>query len=370
MNRLLILFICFTFSSHLTFAQKNKSTKKETIVVEKANFQMDEIEFDFGVVNENGGLLIHEFSIKNTGNVPLLIKNIDPECGCTKTEYSDKPIPVGSVGYIKAVFNPIGRPGGFRKAITIFTNTEKEKSQIFLKGIVAPAKYEFNSTYTYQYGFLAVNNNTFNFNVLNTKSDSTYLRMYNLSNKKITINKIITPTNIEITGPYYEIRPNTDIELLIKFRPKNPDDFGDFSQEVKLMTNDDSLPVKLIYINSIVKEDFSSLSAKDLKKAPRFTIDKLAHNFGDIGHKDNMSTEFIITNKGKKDLIIRKIKRSCNCVSADMETMVIKPKQKVPLKVSYTSFNTVGIDYRQIKLITNDPKNSEIVLNIIANIVR
>ena len=160
------------------------------------------------------------------------------------------------------------------------------------------------------------------------------------------------------------------IELKIKYRPKNMSELGDFSQEAKIYTNDDSLPVKLIYINSKVKEDFSYLTPKELKKAPKFTIDKLVHDFGEIGYRDSSITYFNLTNKGKKDLVIRKIKRSCNCVNVEIETMVIKPKQKVKMKVDYTSFNTVGLDIRGITLFTNDPQNSEVNLTIRANIVR
>jgi hypothetical protein len=147
-------------------------------------------------------------------------------------------------------------------------------------------------------------------------------------------------------------------------------DFGEFNQEIKIYTNDDSFPVKLIYVNATIKEDFSYLTPKEQKKAPKFNIDRVSHNFGEIGYKDSSVTNFVITNKGKTDLIIRKINRSCNCVNVTIENMVIKPKKKVVMKVDYTSFNVVGLDIRGIKLITNDPNNQEVTLTISANIVR
>jgi hypothetical protein len=376
MNKFIVFTLCILLQGNIAFAQKNKKQKNVPIIEvvttpdKYSKFVLEEKEYDFGVVNENGGLLIHNFSIKNTGNIPLIIKDIQPECGCTRSEWTTQPIAPGTVGNIRAIFNPAGRPGVFRKAITLVTNSEIEKSQVFVKGNVAPSKYQFGSTYTFQYGFTAVNNNTFNFNVLNTKSDSDYLRMYNLSNKILKITRIETPPNIEVKGAYYEMIPNTDIELKIKFTPKNKMDFGEFSQEVKIYTNDDSFPVKLIYVNSKIKEDFSYLTPKDLKKAPKFLIDRVSHHYGDIGYKDSSITYFTITNKGKSDLIIRKVNRSCNCVNVELESMVIKPKQKVKMKVDYTSFNVVGLDIRGIKLITNDPNNQEVNISISANIVR
>lgn len=376
MNKFIVLTLCIFLQGKIALAQKSKKNKNATTPIEVvatdkfAKFVLEEKEHDFGIVNENGGLLIHDFSIKNTGNIPLVIKDIQPECGCTRSEWTTQPIAPGAVGNIKAIYNPAGRPGGFRKYITIFTNSEIEKSQVYVKGNVAPSKYQFGSTYTYQYGFTAVNNNTFNFVVLNTKSDSDYLKMYNLSNKTIKITRIETPPNIKVEGAYYEMRPNTDIELKIKYYPRYRTEFGDFNQEVKIYTNDDSFPVKLIYVNAKVKEDFSYLSPKDFKKAPQFVIDRVAHHFGDIGYSDSSITNFYIKNKGKTDLIIRKVKRPCNCVNVVLETMVIKPKQKIKMKVDYTSFNVVGMDIRGFTLITNDPNNPEVNISISANIVR
>ena len=376
MNRIIIFSLCMALSINIAKAQKSKTKKQKTtaateVVVEKyAKYVLEEKEYDFGVMNENGGLLVHDFPIKNTGNIPLIIKDVQPECGCTRTEWTMQPIAPGAVGNIKAVYNPMGRPGGFRKAITIFTNAEREDVQIFVKGTIAPSKYQFGSTYTYQYGYLAVNNNTFKFNVYGSNADSTLLKMYNLSNKKIQIKRIETPPNIVVSGQVFEMRPNTDLDLQIKYWPRHKGDLGDFSQEVKIYTNDDSLPVKLIYVNATVREDFSYLTPKELKKAPKITVDKILHDFGDIGHKDSAVTSFIITNKGKTDLIIRKVKPSCNCVNVEMETMVIKPRKKAKLNVDYTSFNVVGLDIRGIKIISNDPNNSEVNVTIRANIVR
>ena len=378
MNKIILVFVCLLILGNSAFAQKNKNKQNtlkaantEVKVAEKyAKYILEERLHDFGIINENGGLVSYNFAIKNIGSIPLKIKDIQAECGCTKTEYTTQPIEPGAVGNIKAVFNPMGRPGYFDKSINLFLNTEDGKTTIFIKGNVAPAKYEFNSTYTYQYGLLAVNNNTFKFNVNPGKTDSTYLKMYNLSNKKIIVHRIETPSNIVVSGSSFELIPNTDIDLLIKFWPRLDHGFGDHSQQIKLYTNDDSIPVKIIYINSNVSEDFSVLTPKQLKKAPKFTIDRILHDFGDIGHRDSSITHFILTNKGKSDLIIRKAKPSCNCVNLELESMVIKPKQKIKMKVDYTSFNVVGLDIRGITLITNDPEKPEVNIAIRANIVR
>ena len=70
MNKIFILTLCILFQGNIAFAQKSKKNKNTPIVAEVitpdkySKFVLEEKEYDFGVVNENGGLLIHNFSIK------------------------------------------------------------------------------------------------------------------------------------------------------------------------------------------------------------------------------------------------------------------------------------------------------------------
>jgi hypothetical protein len=74
MNKIIVFSIFILLQGNIAFAQKNKKNKT-SLVIEETNapdkfskFVLEEKEFDFGVVNENGGLLIHNFSIKNLTN--------------------------------------------------------------------------------------------------------------------------------------------------------------------------------------------------------------------------------------------------------------------------------------------------------------
>jgi hypothetical protein len=374
MKKTIFLIIVITAQMGLGFAQKNKVVKKQPVTKTEPQkfpeYLLNETEYDFKTFRENGGLVTHDFVVKNIGEAPLIIKSIDPECGCTQTVFTSEPILPGKEGVIKAIYNPMGRAGDFRKSITVKTNAKNPTFQVFIKGSVIAAKFDFGTTYTYQYGFLAVNNNTFRVNFKNTEVGIKNLLMYNLSNKVIKILKIESPINMEVMAPYIEIKPNSEAEFRIKVKPKTSADFGEFNQSFKIYTNDDSLPVKQFYVDSYISEDFSSLSPKELKNAPKFVIDKEMHDFGDVGRRDSNIAIFTINNKGKSDLIIRRIRRSCNCLEITAESMVIKPKKKIKLKVDYSPINTAGLDYKGATIIANDPTKPETNITIKANIVR
>lgn len=96
-----------------------------------------ETDFDFGDINE-GDVVEHTFSFKNTGNAPLVIVNATGSCGCTVPEWPKEPIAPGESGELLVKFNSNGKPNAQNKQVTITANTEKGKEIIKIKAMVAP----------------------------------------------------------------------------------------------------------------------------------------------------------------------------------------------------------------------------------------
>lgn len=75
------------------------------------------------------------FILKNTGDAPLLIKDISTSCGCTIPEWDKKPINPGAKTEIKVKVTPDGM-GYFRKTVTVFCNTKKGILPLTMKSTV------------------------------------------------------------------------------------------------------------------------------------------------------------------------------------------------------------------------------------------
>ncbi len=74
-----------------------------------------------------------QFKIENNGDAPLLIKHVEPGCGCTKVDWSKKPIKKGAAAIISVEFD--GRAFGFfRKDIEVFMNTVEGSKRLYFKG--------------------------------------------------------------------------------------------------------------------------------------------------------------------------------------------------------------------------------------------
>ena len=93
-----------------------------------------ETTYNFGTIAETKGVVSHQFEFTNTGDKPLVIVD------ATAPEFPATPIQPGKKGVIKVTYNPLGRPGGFTKAVTVKTNGKPKKARIYIKGVVNPNK--------------------------------------------------------------------------------------------------------------------------------------------------------------------------------------------------------------------------------------
>lgn len=95
---------------------------------------------DFGIIKEDGGPVTHTFEFTNTGNKPLIIVEATASCGCTRPEYTTKPIKPGKKGKIKVTYSPLGRPGAFRKTVKVKTNGSEGRTTLIVEGTATPAR--------------------------------------------------------------------------------------------------------------------------------------------------------------------------------------------------------------------------------------
>lgn len=124
----------FTLIALLAISFSMQAKKKLPVI------SFAESSYNFGTIPEKGGKVSHTFEFTNTGDANLVIIDAKADCGCTVPEYSAKPIAPGEKGEIKVTYNPLYRPGGFTKTITVQTNAKPKKARLVIKGSVTPAK--------------------------------------------------------------------------------------------------------------------------------------------------------------------------------------------------------------------------------------
>lgn len=105
-----------------------------SISLNAQEFKFEKETIDYGKIDK-GAKGERIFVFTNTGDAPLIIKNIQSSCGCTVPKKPEKPVMPGEKGEIKVSYDT-NRLGGFSKSITIFSNAKNSRKVIRIKGFV------------------------------------------------------------------------------------------------------------------------------------------------------------------------------------------------------------------------------------------
>ncbi len=98
---------------------------------------LTETSHDFGEAYEDRKLS-YTFIVRNTGDEPLEISNVDPDCACTVASYN-RTIPAGGQGEITLSLKPYSVMHQFRKETRITVNDpERPMFSLVLLGVAKP----------------------------------------------------------------------------------------------------------------------------------------------------------------------------------------------------------------------------------------
>lgn len=73
------------------------------------------------------------FVIKNAGNKPLIIQDVNTSCGCTTVSYSQEPVQPGKEIKLDITYKA-DHPEHFSKTITVYCNTESSPIRLTISG--------------------------------------------------------------------------------------------------------------------------------------------------------------------------------------------------------------------------------------------
>ncbi|HWY36120.1 MAG TPA: DUF1573 domain-containing protein [Nitrosopumilaceae archaeon] len=109
--------------------------------------KFDQETIDYGVIDYDGNTL-REYKFKNTGKSPLILSNVQVQCGCTNVDgWPKEPIAPGKTATFKVKYDS-KRPGKFDKKITVTSNAKNPTVILTIKGEVKPAPVAPTTTTT------------------------------------------------------------------------------------------------------------------------------------------------------------------------------------------------------------------------------
>jgi hypothetical protein len=354
---LLVSLLCFGVAAN---SQLAKTTMKLSVN-----------EHDFGSFKEEAGRQTFDFMVTNTGANALVIQNVVASCGCTTPEWTRQPIPRGGTGKVTAIYDPKDRPGQFNKTLTVYTNSTPEVVVLTIKGEVAPRDKTVEELFTFPIDSIRFESNHLAFtNVKKTEKKIRVMKVVNTGTKPVKVGFDVLPPHLTIKCSPETLKPGQQGLIEGTYDATKNQGYGNVNDMVKVVLNGVAKENVYYYVSANLVEDFSLLSKADMEKAPVFKPALTTYELGKIKGSTQNEVEFKFTNEGKSDLLIRYIRPTCGCtvVQAGTQGVGIKAGQSSSIKATFNSGGYNGKVTKAIYVYTNDPKNSEVVLMLNAEV--
>ena len=334
---------------------------------QKPVIKFEQESYDFGNIQEKDGRVSCVFKYQNTGKTPLVINNVQASCGCTTPDWTRKPVKAGDYGEIKVTYDPTNRPGTFNKTITVNSNSEKTTTILRISGRVLQRPRTVEDDYPVVMDSIRLENNHIPFTKMKPNETKTgELKVINTSTVSVTPTFINVPGHVKIESRPATIAPGQKAVFVATYDAALKNDWGYVSDRVYVIFGTERRYSNSITLSASIEEDFSNI---DDANAPSFNVNEKAHDFGDIPQTQKAEYDFIVTNTGHDNLIIRKVKASCGCTAVTPEKKVLASGESTSIHVAFDPRGKSGRQSKTITVITNDPKNSNVLLRIVSNVI-
>ncbi|MDD3107721.1 MAG: DUF1573 domain-containing protein [Alistipes sp.] len=313
--------------------------------------------WNFGTLREEAGKVSHRFAFRNEGSVPVVIERVEVSCGCTTPEFSREPVRPKASGFLTITYDPKGRPGTFRKEVTVWCNGGG-KRVLTLTGEVTPDPAAVADYYPIQAGVLRLSSEELNLGyVPRDAAKAGAIELYNQTEQRVKIE-----VRYEDRKPFFEatltvaqLAPKQKGAIILHYNMQNQDVWGIQEQKFTLVVNGQPLP-KPLSVTGVVTEDFSQMDAEAMAQAPRALFSAQYYHFGNQRAGVELRQSFTLTNEGKTPLIFRDMSIGSRISTTLDPDHPLAPGAKLTFEVRLSTRDAkIGKLMDRMILITNDP---------------
>ena len=308
------------------------------------------------------------YVITNTGDKPLVLSEVEPDCECSKVQWTQTPIAPGEKGEVAVTFDAqlLGR---FQKSVAVMTNAEPYLVYLRLAGEVVAEIKDFTLTHPYQIGQIRMDQNSLEFpDVYRGEAPQLTLGVVNLSDRPYEPVLMHLPSYLESTCKPTVLQQGEKGVMTITLNSDRLADLGLTQSSVYVarfqgdkVSDENELPV-----SAILLPDFSSLSPEALERAPliHLSAEELDMRLL-LSKKQKAKQDIVVTNNGRSPLEISKLQVFHPAVGVALKKQLLQPGESTRLRVTVDRRN-INKSRRPLRLlmITNDPQHPKKEINI------
>ena len=331
----------------------------QDIAIENKNIDCGQVVFKHPVTAE--------YVMKNNGASPLTISDVRTSCGCTTVSYPKEAIAPGQSFTVSAVYDA-KTMGHFNKRIGIYSNASSGPLMLSIKGVVVEEKDQPDLNYPYLLGDLHVDRTDLEFDDVNRGDEP--VQVINIKN---TTDQVVEPVLMHL--PNYlraEVRPSKIApgrtgKALVQLDSRVLRDLGLTQTSVYLgmFMGDKVAPDKGITVSAVLLPDFDNMTSLQKARAPKLRLSSGSVELGGFSGKKSKKGKVTLINEGKTPLEIRSLQMFTAGLQVSLGNKTIAPGQKVDLKVTAIASILDKVKGKpRVLLITNDPENTKVIINV------
>ena len=328
-----------------------------------------QLQFD-QVAQELGTVLWHTprtatFKFTNKTANPIKIKDVRSDCGCTAVNWTRITVEPGATGFVTATYDAelLGR---FDKSLAVYTDIKDEPYMLRIMGEVAMTQKEPSSVYPYRIGDYYLSTDDIEFDNVNRGEMPVYtLHVYNGSKKTFSPELMHLPKYLTAHVEPADIRPGRvgTIELTLNSNLLSTMGLTQTSIYLSRFMGDRVNKDTEINVSATLLPDFLETPTQKAL-APVAQIDSTHITLGPFNKKGKATGQLLLRNAGKTPLIISALQVYNPGISVSIGKRTLLPGAVEKLKISVSDNNRYFKGKRSILLITNDPQNPKMVIDV------
>lgn len=309
-----------------------------------------------------------QFTITNTGNQPLVLTEVEPDCACTVAQWTKTPIAPGAKGTVNVTFDAEAL-GHFQKSVAIYTNAQPHLVYLKFSGEVVQEIKDFTRTHPYLIGQIRIDKNTLDFpDVQPGEKPVIHIGVVNLSDRPYEPVLMHLPPYLQTEVKPAVLQQGEKGIITLTLDSEKLNDFGLTQASVYLarfagdkVGDENEIPVSVILL-----PDFSGMTANERANAPVLQLTTKEVDLSAVlAKKSKARQDITITNTGRSPLQINKLQVFHPAVGISLKKSLLQPGESTRLRVTVLKKN-IGKKRGPLRLlmITNDPAQPKIEINI------
>ena len=306
------------------------------------------------------------FNLKNKGSRRLKINDVRVSCGCIKADYPKEEIASGDEFTISLTYDA-RQMGHFFKEAAIYSNGSKEPLYLSMKGIVMEDVPDYTGDFPFVIGNLRLDKRDLEFDNVN-KGDQPVIDIHIINDGTTVLepNLMHLPPYLTTTSSKQYLRPGNQGKISVTLHTEKLRDYGVTETSVYLANKPgDKVSIdNEITASAVLLPQFAQMTETQRLNAPQLTLSANEIKV-DLADKDKATERIELTNSGKSPLQISSLHMYSKALKLTLGKRTLKPGEKTTMKVTVEREAYKNARTRpRILMITNDPKNPKIEINI------